>query len=69
MDNKTNEPAKIKVIVHIEDGMVNDVYSDNPNIDLEIIDMDTQDWDVKGSNKQQLAEIKGKVYRQELFKF
>lgn len=69
MDNKTNEPAKIKVIVHIEDGMVNDVYSDNPNIDLEIIDMDTQDWDTKGSNKQHLAEIKGKVYRQELFKF
>lgn len=64
-----NNQNKIKVIIHIEDGMVNDVYSDNPNIDLEIIDMDTQDWDMKNDNKQQLAEIKSQVYRQELFKF
>ena len=69
MDKNENNTPKIKIIVHIEDGMVNDVYSDNPNIDLEIIDMDTQDWDIKASNKQQLANIKGKLYKDELFKF
>ena len=68
-NSNNNKTQKIKVIVHVEDGMVNDVYSDNPHIDLEIVDMDTQDWDVKGNNKQRLAEIRSATYNQLLFRF
>ena len=38
-----NNTVSTKVVVVIEGGMVSDVYSDNPNINLVIIDRDTPD--------------------------
>ena len=53
-----------KVIVVVNDGMVESVYTRNKNIDLEVIDLDSQDAQEARESEKRLAEIeRSKSYR------
>jgi len=52
------------VIIIIHDGRVESVYTRNKNIEVEILDLDTQDIDEEKELKHRLSEIeKSKSYK------
>lgn len=53
-----------KVIITVKDGRVQEVYSRNKNIDVEVIDFDTQNPDeLKSVEKRYEQILKAKSYK------
>ena len=47
-----------KIVIIVKDGAVVEVYADNPsNYDVEVIDFDTQDSDVRAVAEERLSVI------------
>lgn len=60
LKNKVNinkKAIKPKVVVTIENGMVANIYSNIPNISVEVLDMDDTYDDVVEENQEILAEV------------
>lgn len=52
------------VVIVVEDGRVTEVYSRNKNIEIELIDLDTQDSDELKEKQNRLKEIENsKTYK------
>ena len=48
-----------KIVIIVKDGAVVEVYADHPcNYDVEVIDFDTQDSDVRAAAGERLSVIK-----------
>ena len=48
-----------KIVIVVKDGAVVEVYADHPsNYDVEVIDFDTQDSDVRVAAEERLSVIK-----------
>jgi hypothetical protein len=48
-----------KIVIILKDGAVVEVYADHPsNYDVEVIDFDTQDSDVRAAAEERLSVIK-----------
>ena len=50
-----------KIYVRVESGMVTDVYSDNKNVEVEIIDLDTQDELKDSLMKERDCQIRERI--------
>lgn len=46
-----------KIYIIVEDGMVQTVYSNDEKIDVEVIDLDTTDWEEEEELRDQLEQI------------
>ena len=47
-----------KIVIVVKDGAVVEVYADHPsNYDVEVIDFDTQDSDVRAAAEERLSVI------------
>lgn len=52
------------VVIVVEDGRVTEVYSRNKNIEIELIDLDTQDSEELKEKQRRLKEIENsKTYK------
>lgn len=47
-----------KVVIIVKNGLIEQVYCRNKNIEVEILDMDTQDLDTCKEREQRLKQIK-----------
>ena len=56
------------VVIVVRDGRVESVYSRNKNIDIELLDLDTQDLDEREELEKRLSAIENsKTYKDILF--
>ena len=56
-----------RIIIIVGDGFVQEIYADNPDVDVEIIDMDTQDAEQAEQAEREVDEIRLEAFRGELF--
>lgn len=54
------------VVIQVENGMVSGVYATNPEMDVEILDLDTTDGDAEVDLKRRRQEIEERIEKGEL---
>ena len=54
--------SKKKVYIIIEDGLVQSVYAEEPNIEVVLVDFDTEDPDVYESNLKAIEEARSTAH-------
>ena len=52
-----SEEEVIEVVAVIKDGMLRDVYSNNQNVNVNLIDLDTLDFDELKEKREELRKI------------